>query len=113
MAEIDGNAEVVHAADCLAAYVGETTSVGRHHASRERRLVIVGKLHHADAEVAEDINVRYLSFQHVNALEGEDNAQLVFRLRALEVVGDTDLEQDPRVHLEHLLQVRDLFNRVD
>ena len=112
MADVDGDAECVHRLHRLAAKFGQARRRIGENAGRPWRRLVVGQLHHADAEIAEQFDALDLAFEHLDGFEGEQDAELLLLLCAREIGRLADLQEDIGIKFDHALDECDLSDRV-
>ena len=107
MTEIERNADLIHPGHGAAAEIGQAVRVAVETTAPERRPVIVGKLHHAHAETAEQLDPVDLVLEHVRRFERINDAELSFVLRAIEIGCALHFEKRFRLLFHQQLRIRD------
>ncbi len=74
MAQVHGNAQLVHPPDCIPPEGRESPGARLHDSRGERRLAVVRQLHHTHAEIAEQLERIEPPAEHLGALEGENDS---------------------------------------
>ena len=93
MAQIERDAELVHFRNRLPPQIGKPVGFAIQATDAERRAPIVSKLHDPNAEPAEQLDAIDFVLEHVRRLEGIDDAELLFFLRAVEVGRRADVQE--------------------
>ena len=100
MAHVDDHADAVHLRHHLFAHAGQAGIVILVAARRQQRLVVVGQLHEADAELVADLDQTDVVLDGAGVLKAEEDRRPPLGLRAAHAVGAGALEDQVGMILE-------------
>src|SRR5215510_11012612 len=107
MTEVERNADLIHFGHGATAEIGQAVRVAIETTAPERCPAIVGKLHHAHAETAEQLDPVDLVLEHVRRFERVNDAELSFVLRAIKIGRALHFAKRFRLLFHQELRLRD------
>ena len=112
MREVHDHAEPVHLRDRLAAHAGDAAVLGLLPAAAEQRLVVVGELQEADAELMQDFDQADIVLDRHRRLQAEEDRRAVALRSARDIGGLTARQDEVGVIAEPLVPVGDQPRRL-